>query len=303
MAQNIEFTLQRAVATSAAQTSLAGGWIWDEKTPAQWASSITTIETQMEAEADAEAEMIAKRGETDAAIDALHSTTARGLRMAKNRYRNDPAKLAVFHNLRADSGSRAGKIQDALEWESGWEKTDALWAPLPGQTLAGFKTTRLAATTLLEAFVGKKAAWESADAVLDAQGRALNADCIAWYEAATTIFPEGTPEGDMIRSTVPTSYTAPSSPPTARLIQSATPQPGGAIAITYVPGGGQGANSERLRWQVVGVDPGFDHDVAVNLVGQTLTGFSPNQTVKLSVRTGNTAGNTDGPEAIVTLPA
>ena len=116
MAQNIEFTLQRAVATSAAQTTLAGGWIWDEKTPAQWASSITTIEIQMEAEADAEAEMIAKRGETDAAIDALHSTTARGLRMAKNRYRDLPAKLAVFHNLRADSGSRAGKIQDA-RWQ------------------------------------------------------------------------------------------------------------------------------------------------------------------------------------------
>ena len=88
-------------------------------------------------------------------------------------------------------------------------------------------------------------------------------------------------------------------PPTGRLIATATAQPGGQIGITYVPGGGQGANSERLRWQVVGVDPGFDHDVAVNLVGQTLTGFTPGQIVKLSVRTGNTAGNTDGPEVTV----
>lgn len=299
MAQNIEFILQRAVATNAAQVSLSPGWVWEEKTLVQWGTAITGLETQMETETDAEAEMIAKRGETDAAIDALHSTTARCLRMAKNRYRDLPAKLAVFQNLRADSGSRAGKIQDALEWESGWEKTDGVWVPLPGQTLAGFKTTRLAATTLLEAFVGKKAAWESADATLDTQGRALNADCVAWYEAATTVFSEGTAEGDMIRSTVPTSYTPPSSPPTALLIQSATPQPGGEIAVAYVPGGGQDANSLRLRWMVVGVDPGFDHDVAVNPAGQTLTGFSAAQTVKLSVRAGNTAGNTDGPEVTV----
>ena len=303
MAKNIEFTMQRSVATKAAQVSLSPGWVWDEKTLPQWDATIAALVTQMETEQDAQAEMLAKRGETDAAIDVLHSTTARSLRMAKNRFRDTPAKLAVFQTQRADAGSRTGMIQDALEWESGWEKTEPTWAPLPGQTLAGFKTSRLAATALLEAFVGKKAGWESADATLDAMGRALLADCVAWYEAATTVFLEGTAEGDMIRSTVPTSYTAPSNPPTALLIQSATPQAGGAIAVTYVPGGGQDANSLRLRWQVVGVDPGLDHDVAVNPVGQTLTGFSAGQTVKLSVRAGNTAGNTDGPEVTVTTTA
>ena len=116
----------------------------------------------------------------------------------------------------------------------------------------------------------------------------------------TVITSAGTPEGDMIRSDISTTYTAPSSPPTAIQIDQVTPQPGGEIDITFIPGGGHDATSRRLEWQVVGVDPGFDHDVAVNLVGQTLTGFSPNQTVKLSVRTGNTAGNTDGPELTVT---
>lgn len=52
----------------------------------------------------------------------------------------------------------------------------------------------------------------------------------------------------------------------------------------------------------MGVDPGVGHDVAVNVVGQTLTGFSPNQTVKLSVRTGNTAGNTARLEQSVIIP-
>lgn len=41
----------------------------------------------------------------------------------------------------------------------------------------------------------------------------------------------------------------------------------------------------------------------MNLVGQTLTGFTPGQTVKLSVRAGNTAGNTDGPEVTMTTIA
>lgn len=57
-------------------------------------------------------------------------------------------------------------------------------------------------------------------------------------------------------------------------------------------------HSLRLRWQVVGVDAGFDHEVAVNLAG-----FTANQTVKLSVRAGNTAGNIDGPEVTVTTIA
>lgn len=49
-----------------------------------------------------------------------------------------------------------------------------------------------------------------------------------------------------------------------------------------------------------GVDAHFAHDVAVNLAGQTLTRFTAGQTVKLSVRAGNTAGNTVGPEVTVT---
>lgn len=61
--------------------------------------------------------------------------------------------------------------------------------------------------------------------------------------------------------------------------------------------------SPSLRWRVVGVDADFAHDVSVNLAGQTLRGFTPGQTVELSVRAGNTAGNTDGPEMTVTTSA
>ena len=83
-----------------------------------------------------------------------------------------------------------------------------------------------------------------------------------------------------------------STPPAAIEIAQATAQAGGAIALTYVPGGAHDATSRRLEWQVVGVDLGFTHDVTLNLIGQTLVGFSAGQNVNLRVKTANPAGNT-----------
>ena len=302
MAENTESTLQRAQSTKAVQTSIAGTWTWDEMTLLQWDTAIAAFVTQMETEQDAEADYLAKRGETDAAIDSIHSLAGRSVRMAKNRYRDTPAKLEVIARLRNDSASRSGKLQDALEWESAWEKLDAAWSPLPGVTLVTFKPQRLAAMALLEGLTTKKTTWDAANEQLNTQGRVLNGNCVAWYEAATIVFPAGTPEGDLIRSDIPTTYTPPSTPPTAIQIDQVTPQPGGEIDITFIPGGGHDATSRRLEWQVVGVDPGFDHDVALNPVGQTLTGFTPGQPVDLRVKTSNPAGTTySAVKAVTTL--
>lgn len=112
----------------------------------------------------------------------------------------------------------------------------------------------------------------------------------------------GTPEGDLIRSDIPTTYNPPSTPPTAIQIDQATAQAGGKIALTYVPGGGHDATSRRLEWQVVGVDPSFAHDVALNIVGQTLVGFTVGQTVNLRVKTSNPAGDTYSTVKTVTVP-
>jgi hypothetical protein len=35
----------------------------------------------------------------------------------------------------------------------------------------------------------------------------------AWYANALRVFPDGTPEGDMIRGTIPTTYTSAPAPP------------------------------------------------------------------------------------------
>ena len=300
MAENIPFTLQRAQATRSVQVSIAGSWVWEKKTVIQWDAAIIALVAQMEASQDAEADYLAQRGEAYTAITAIHALAGRCLRMAKNRYRTDPAKLEVITGLHNDSGSHLGQLQDALEWESAWEKLDDAWSPLPGVTLATFKPQRVAALALLESFTTKKTTWDTEDEQVNAQGRALNADCVAWYEAATTVCPAGTPEGDLIRSDVPTTYTPPSNPPTAIEIAQATAQAGGKIALTYVPGGGHDATSRRLEWQVVGTDPGFEHDTALKPAGQTLTGFAPSQTVNLRPRVGNPAGHTAGAVKTVT---
>jgi len=52
----------------------------------------------------------------------------------------------------------------------------------------------------------------------------------AWYAEATKVFPAGTAEGDMIRSTVPTTYTPPA-PSTSQAAAPAAP----ATAPTATP--------------------------------------------------------------------
>lgn len=302
MSESLDFVLQRSQATRAVQAAILLIWVWEEKTLAQWDSSIAAFVLQMEAVEDADADVLGKRGELDAALEALRSLTRRCLSIAKNKFRNTPAKLEVLSLLKVEAGSRSGKLQEALEWESAWEEVDAAWVPLTGVNLASFKTQRLAAGALLETFTNVQASARGEATKLTQLKDQLSADCRAWYEAATNVFLEGTPEGDQIRSTVPTTYTAPSNAPTALEINTATPQAGGQIATTYVPNGGAGATSTRLEWQVVGVDADFDHSVAVNLAGQTLTGFTSGQTVNLRVKTANAAGSTYSAVKTVVIP-
>ena len=178
----------------------------------------------MEAVQDANADVLGKRGELDAALEALRSLTRRCLSIAKNKFRNTPAKLEVLDLLKVEAGSRSGKLQEALEWESAWEEVDAAWVPLTGVNLASFKTQRLAAGALLETFTCVQATAKGEGTRLTQLKDQLSEDCRAWYEAATNVFLEGTPEGDLIRSTVPTTYAAPSNPPAALEINTTTPQ-------------------------------------------------------------------------------
>jgi hypothetical protein len=59
--------------------------------------------------------------------------------------------------------------------------------------------------------------------ILNHMATALNKANVAWYAAATRIFPAGTAEGDMVRRAIPTGYSsaAPAEPPAPDLQQQA----------------------------------------------------------------------------------
>jgi hypothetical protein len=64
-------------------------------------------------------------------------------------------------------------------------------------------------TELDAAFIAANSTWRTQSEILNRKARALNKANIAWYAAATRIFPAGTAEGEMIRRSIPTHYSAP----------------------------------------------------------------------------------------------
>lgn len=93
------------------------------------------------------------------------------------------------------------------------------WSPLPANTLATFKALRKqCAEDLQTAYSDAHTNWSKESKKLAAMGRALEDLNEAWYADATEVHAGNTPEGQVIRSSVPTTYTPPpdkkTTPPT-----------------------------------------------------------------------------------------
>jgi hypothetical protein len=290
----------RAQATRDAQTAIAATWVWDEKPAAQWETEVTAIETKKAAVSDLEADMLAKRSLFENTNRRLHERTVEGLGMARVKWRKDEAKKKILSNLSASGGGRDTIQDEAQAWESVWEKFDATWVPSPTNTIAAFRT--LIATSISQEDDYKEAHsfWRQGAGELQVQADVLWDDCVAWYEAATVLFKEGTAIGDMIRGTIPTSPATPE--PTALEIASATPAAGGSVALAYVAGGGAHATTRFLQWKVTGVDADFTHDTTANPAGQTVaTGGTAGQVVEFRTRCTNSEGTTLSAVQSVTL--
>jgi len=133
--------------------------------------------------------------------------------VAKSVWTSEAGKFARVENLTAGAQSREGILTEALEWESAWEAADPSFTPATGDTLAAFKTQREGSLTTLRAYQDARSDERAAAGDLRELGEALDDACVAWYLAATAVFPEGTAEGDMIRGTIPTTYSPPPAPP------------------------------------------------------------------------------------------
>lgn len=286
---SLEAITLRAQATRDAQTAIAATWVWEEKTPVQWDDALTALDAKKVAVSDLGADSLTKRSLYENTITELHDRTVANVGMARVKWRKDEAKKKILGTLSASGGGRETVQSEAQAWESVWEKFDAAWAPTVVDTIAAFRALITTSNTQEDAYKDAHTVWRTGAEELQVQANALWADCVAWYEAATLVFKEGTAFGDMIRGTIPTSPNSPE--PTPLEIASVTPVAGGSATVAYVPGGGAHATSRFLQWKIVGVDADFAHDTTANPAGQTIvTGGTAGQVVEFRTFCANSAG-------------
>jgi hypothetical protein len=223
MSETLGFIKDRAVKTISAAKQLSATWTWQTKTPEQmqadlWAitgnSSVTPpIIGQEEIASAAQRTRGAAHGTWVAQMAELHRRTVQAVGMLKNKLQGDPAAFAVVSNLSASSGSRKETLDEALALESAWTNQAPTWSATTINTLPAFVALRKLCTEDLQTtFSDSHTAWRTEVTTLNAMANAVEQSDEAWYLDATKVFPAGTPEGDMIRSTIPTTYTPPATP-------------------------------------------------------------------------------------------
>ena len=252
------FIVGRAQATKAVQERLAGAWVWEDKTVAGWQNDLTAPQAKEAQLEGADMDLNRARASADAALDELHGLTAQGLGMARAKYRNDPETLGLLKGLDAEGDGRRDVLDDALAWEVAWQRLpDADWSPTPTNTRAAFTALRQAAAAKAESLEAHQADARKARREQSELAGHLWEDCVVWYRSACLVFPEPTPEGQMIRGlpTEPRSGAAagPKGPedPQARRPFSAPRSPGPCARSTAWRRRPQGA---RLRGLVGSCD-------------------------------------------------
>ena len=217
MRESNDFIKDRTTQTISAAKTLAPQWTFQQKTIAQMQADLTAvigdstvnppIPGQEKTTLTAEATMNTAGATWDTGLNTLHRRTMQGVGMIKNRYKDDAVKLALVAHLTAAGDSMAGILSEALDLETAWTKTDATWSPVTTNTLATFSALRMQClVTFQEDFKDKRSAWREQAGIEDQMFAALEATNVAWYTDALRVFPLGTPEGSMIRGTIPTTY-------------------------------------------------------------------------------------------------
>lgn len=290
MGSSLEFTEARLQATRDAQTEIAADWVWEEQTVAQWDARVTGFTTKKSASDIQEGVMLNKRAIFDGTIATLHDRTVEGLKMARIKWRKDTARKAILSNLSADGGGRDTVQKEARAWAGVWESFDAAWEPTTGNTLVAFNTLITTSETDEKAYKKEHTKWREKAEELNTFAAECEELCVAWYGAATVEFAEGTPQGDMIRSTVPTTYNPPpAGAPNPLELTSVEDLGGGQVRANY-GAGGETATSLLLQWEVVGVDPGYTNSAVVVRPQQTVAAGVAGNLVRFRTRAANASG-------------
>ena len=209
MKSGINIIIARAKTTRHAQEDLKSSWIWNEMTLDQWDNEIADLQRMQEICSSAKFARNSARAALDAGLFEMHRRTMQFLAMAKFHFRNDPSMFEAIKRLKSCGEGRRAIAQEAMAIESAWQKAEPEWAPTEVNTFASFQALRKQCTDLDAAFIAAYSSWRTQSEILNKKAEALNEANIAWYAAATRIFPAGTAEGDMVRRSIPTIYSPP----------------------------------------------------------------------------------------------
>ncbi|MBI3876130.1 MAG: hypothetical protein HY300_09285 [Verrucomicrobia bacterium] len=214
--ESLQFIRDRSQATRDVQAQIAGDWVWEEKTLAQWDADLVAYDAQVVVESQKSELLDTARSAYNNAEHDLHGRTVQALIMARARYRHDPVKLGVIANLTAAGDTQPHIEKEGLDWESAWEDLDPAWSPVATNTLAAFTTLRGSVGTLHKDYSLARKVWRKQAETLNHLAAQLEDNNVAWYTDATAAFADGTPNGNLIR-TIPTTDhgSGPTPPPPA----------------------------------------------------------------------------------------
>jgi hypothetical protein len=206
MRATINFIITRAKTTRHAQEDLKSGWTWNEMTLEQWDNTIADLQRMQEICSSAKFALNSARAALDADLQEIHRSTMQFLAMAKFHFRDDPSMLEAISRLTSKGEGRRAIAREAMDIESAWQKAGSEWAPTEMNAFASFQALRKQCMELEAAYIAAYSVWRTQSEILNQKAAVLHKASIAWYAAATRIFPAGTAEGDMIRRSIPTLY-------------------------------------------------------------------------------------------------
>lgn len=201
----------RAALSHAAATSIASLYVWHERTLLQMGDSVNLLD-QLDAEESAK--RTAWRNAAifwDNTLAEIKVVTATIKRQGLFRFSGDVVKKSLFAKLKIDARNREDIYQQGQKARDAWQEVDAAWKLSGEYVLSAFSSLLASSIALDNAHGPKFTAWRKTASTLNNKARAINKDNVAWYAEATRRFKKGTTEGDMLRSTVPTT-TRPAQP-------------------------------------------------------------------------------------------
>jgi hypothetical protein len=223
--------LDRAESSQLAARSLEG-WEWPEKSDQQWSDAIEDIRVKRGVEFGAKIDSTMAKAGWDGRLAVLHDLTSAIVRLGRVRHRANPHKAGVFDFVKPDARSRASVLGAAERLAEVWRQLDAAWVPLENMALDDFDLLVKDCTESKKGSLAAEVSWLIAGAAVDEAAETLDDESVAWYAAATAVFPEDTMFGAHIRRFVPTT-TVPQPPPGQAEITEVQTAAGGSLRPAF----------------------------------------------------------------------